>query len=525
MPTLKHKTRERNKEMTMTPLPRVTEPHEEETGAGSAISQVLAHVFRSVIIALAIYGGLDLVQSARADSIYLPSVVNAAPMAMTLQQQIDALEARLACISTSSSTTDLYVDGCNLHIRNGANSTKSKNSLGNVIIGYNEGTVPPMVRDGSHNIVMGVANDYQSYGGVVVGENNIISGAHSSVLAGTLNVSDGEMATVLGGSRHQASGRLSAILGGESHAARGAWSTLAGGSGGVVHADSLFSSAVGGFKSQVMTNTKHALVAGGAYNATAGEMSTTFGGSHHLAIGRLSTIVGGGSHRAVGAWATVAGGGGNNVYSGTRFSTVVGGQANSIITDTEYAVITGGSHNLVSGKWGLAGGGGAHEVIGMHGTAIGGHMNRVEGNLSAVIGGLENRAVGQGASVFGGHINHAGGLASGVYGGQHNVAIGEYTTVSGGGENTADGLGASVSGGLRNKAGRGKRPGCPNDPDFVSTIGYEVWVGGQHNVASTHASVGVGGKDNRVEHEYSVWLGLIGSCSTGSTGPGLVEGF
>ena len=100
-------------------------------------------------------------------------VVGLAPQAghaqLTLDQRVAALETKLHFLTTSG--TSMIISGANLFIRNGLGITNSVNGLGNLILGFNEprplnadGT-NPNVRTGSHNLVLGVRNNYRSYGG------------------------------------------------------------------------------------------------------------------------------------------------------------------------------------------------------------------------------------------------------------------------------------------------------------------------------------------------------------------------
>jgi hypothetical protein len=64
-----------------------------------------------------------------------------------------ALASKLGCVLRFSSAHDFVVDGCNLHVRNGAGRTDATNRYGNLIIGYNRNEVS--ARTGSHNLVLG----------------------------------------------------------------------------------------------------------------------------------------------------------------------------------------------------------------------------------------------------------------------------------------------------------------------------------------------------------------------------------
>lgn len=109
---------------------------------------------------------------------------------------------------------DLYINGANLHIRNGQNWTWGKeNGLGDLIIGYNEISKEiPVPRTGSHNLVIGAYHSYSSSATLVAGFQNTTSASSA----------------VLGGSQNEASGHSSSILGGYDNVAAGGWSTILG---------------------------------------------------------------------------------------------------------------------------------------------------------------------------------------------------------------------------------------------------------------------------------------------------------
>jgi len=87
--------------------------------------------------------------------------------------------------------------GANVHVRNGANATTTTNSLGNLVLGYNE-TAQGVARDGSHNLVSGQGNSFRSFGGLVFGTDNLISGQFATVLGGGQNKAIAPYSTVIG---------------------------------------------------------------------------------------------------------------------------------------------------------------------------------------------------------------------------------------------------------------------------------------------------------------------------------------
>lgn len=138
------------------------------------------------------------------------------------------LAKMLACVSPRSTGKDLIFEGCNIHIRNQQGETETHNGLGNLIIGYNEGK-DGLVRTGSHNLVVGSMHTYSSYGGIVAGDQNEISGPFAAVTGGSQNVASGNGSSIIGGRLNQAQGMYSSIVGGRGNIAKGRLSTILGG--------------------------------------------------------------------------------------------------------------------------------------------------------------------------------------------------------------------------------------------------------------------------------------------------------
>lgn len=103
----------------------------------------------------------------------------------------------------------------NVHVQSGANTTADSTSgLGNLIIGYNEAN-PAQVRTGSHNLVGGSQNSFSSYGGLVFGVANKITGTYSAVVSGVSNTASGTSSGILSGETTTASGISSGVVGGK----------------------------------------------------------------------------------------------------------------------------------------------------------------------------------------------------------------------------------------------------------------------------------------------------------------------
>ena len=184
---------------------------------------------------------------------------------------VDALEARLSAVEAqvpnclSEEAGDAVFTGCDVEVRNGLGRTDSTNGKGNLIVGYNENQVA-FNRDGSHNIVVGQDHGYSSFGGLVVGLQNTISGAYASVSGGFDNEASGFFSSVSGGSDNEASGLDSSVSGGESNTANGPQSSVSGG---------ILNTAEGDNSS----------VSGGTANLASGERSSVSGGDNNTASG------------------------------------------------------------------------------------------------------------------------------------------------------------------------------------------------------------------------------------------------
>ena len=163
---------------------------------------------------------------------------------VTLQSQINGVAADIPdCMTTASgagAVDDVIFTGCNVHVQNGQGSTASSNGVGNLIIGYNEDDVfinpghpayGPNARGGSHNVVIGPEHSYFSYGGLVAGYSNTVSGDYASVSGGADNTASGIMASISGGWYNTASDYYTSVSGGESNEASGTTASVSGGFG------------------------------------------------------------------------------------------------------------------------------------------------------------------------------------------------------------------------------------------------------------------------------------------------------
>jgi len=105
----------------------------------------------------------------------------------------------------------------NVQIVSGSGSTAgSVNGEGNLVIGYaeNAGNLP---RTGSHNLIIGSQSGWTSFGGILGGQSNLVTGKYATVF-GANNVASGAW-TFLAGQHNKASGSNSSVLGGNGNSA------------------------------------------------------------------------------------------------------------------------------------------------------------------------------------------------------------------------------------------------------------------------------------------------------------------
>jgi len=224
----------------------------------------------------------------------------AAFMQRLYNEKIAPIEALLAGVSRNGDT--LLFDGMNIQLVNGAGTTATTNSLGNLIIGYNADNGD--TRTGSHMLVVGDENSYTSYGGIIAGLNNATSGEWSSVTGGRDNTASGTWSSVTGGLNNTASGFYSLVSGGQDNEASGSRSSVSGGEDNT--ASDRYSSVSGG-----QDNTARnfwSSVSGGVGNTANGDWSSVSGGSDNSANGDGSSVSGGADNTASGNWSTVGGG-------------------------------------------------------------------------------------------------------------------------------------------------------------------------------------------------------------------------
>ena len=130
-------------------------------------------------------------------------------------------------LSVDELNNTVLISGANLQVVSGEGITDGPtNGTGNIIIGYDENTFDD--KSGSHNLVVGQGHTYSSYGGIVVGHNNSITGEFSSVSGGNFNSASGLASSVVAGSGNTAFGDYSSVSGGGFNSASGSNSSVLG---------------------------------------------------------------------------------------------------------------------------------------------------------------------------------------------------------------------------------------------------------------------------------------------------------
>src|SRR3984893_7719836 len=273
----------------------------------------------------------------------------------------------------------IQFSGVNVQILNGEGTTKTTNGEGNLVIGYNELRQGPQERTGSHNLVLGIENNYTRYGGIVGGEYNWISGAFASIISGRFSYAEGESGVVVSGLGNFAAGPKSAVLGGVSNAAFDV-ATVSGGKSNNAYSGSSVSGGNGN-----EANTGGAWVGGGLANKATGAWASVSGGERNTAKGESASVSGGNENTAEGSHGAWVGGGSKNTASGSS-SSVGGGNENK--AESAVSSISGGLLNVANGSWAWVGGGGKN---------LGGEAGSTE-YLTSVMGGYKNKSTGHHSS-------------------------------------------------------------------------------------------------------------------------------
>ncbi len=156
---------------------------------------------------------------------------------LLLEARLNALEEKLQFVTIETGPINglagphMIITGANIHIRDGSGTTAGPNSgLGNLVVGYNEPSspLPSGARGGTHNLIIGPQHTFTSFGGLVAGRSNTISGTYASVSGGRDNTASDSASSVSGGKGNEASGGFASVSGGLGRTAGGSYDWRAG---------------------------------------------------------------------------------------------------------------------------------------------------------------------------------------------------------------------------------------------------------------------------------------------------------
>jgi hypothetical protein len=237
--------------------------------------------------------------------------------------------------------------GVNVQIVSGSGSTAGPvNGEGNLIVGYAENP-NGFSQAGSHDLIVGSGNGWDSYGEIVGGKDNEATGKFAT-LVGLANKASGT-ASLAAGANNTAKGAESSVLGGHFNIARGD-----------------FGSVLGGCENLAGSGTPLS-------GSCLGDAQSVLGGFENTASGLESTVSGGAVGTASGVGASIAGGQGGFANGGN-------------------SSIAGGNHNNAGGSFTSILGGFENSTSGFNSSVSGGENNTASGNQSSVLGGSDNTA-------------------------------------------------------------------------------------------------------------------------------------
>jgi hypothetical protein len=167
----------------------------------------------------------------------------------------------------------IQFSGVNVQLVNGEGKTASINGEGNLVIGYDE-NLASHSQTGSHDLVLGEEQTFTSYGGILGGLENVLTGPFASVTGGCCSTASGAYSSVSGGDGNSASFNFASVSGGTSNKATGFAASVSGGKEGVA---SNSSASVSDGKGNLASGT-NAWVGGGLANTASGTSSAIFGG-------------------------------------------------------------------------------------------------------------------------------------------------------------------------------------------------------------------------------------------------------
>jgi hypothetical protein len=210
---------------------------------------------------------------------------------VNLWGRVDALERTLTHVTSvtgAGGLPEVRITGANLRLVNGLRGTATANGLGNLLVGYNEPRQGGNVETGSHNLVVGLGHNFSSFGGLVVGRQNEISGAFATVSGGFDNMASGASAAISGGIFNRASGESATVSGGFDNTASANATSVSGGRGNTARGEGATVNGGHGNTASGLT----AAIGGGQANTASGFISSVSGGRNQTARGDFDWVAG-----------------------------------------------------------------------------------------------------------------------------------------------------------------------------------------------------------------------------------------
>ncbi len=314
---------------------------------------------------------------------------------VALRAEVEALQSQLGDLAKLSSyvtieedaqgdNASIFFDRVNLYVRNGLGNTNQNNSYGNLFVGYQEvcegseiydtpgqnededricdpiRALSGTYRTGSHNIVVGRYHNWETHGGLLVGEGNEMYSPFGAAIGGRENKVTGLRAVVISGESGVARGLHSVVIGGEDNSCEGEESVV-----------------LGGQENSIQDSAEESVVLGGEKNTMKQDSSIILGGAINTSNGDRSVMVGGKNNEI-----DYSGGGDRD------YGVLWGGEDNTL--SGEYAVSLGGNGNNNNGSFALALGGSNNLVTARHGASVSGRGNKTHDRFSVTLGGAGN---------------------------------------------------------------------------------------------------------------------------------------
>jgi hypothetical protein len=202
---------------------------------------VLAVVFLTLVSNAGAEGPTKIcVPEAASKPVLSPNAKNECPTKSTTKYKTEALPgpAELEALNRILPHVD-YVEGgvggkptiqfsgVNVQIVNGEGKTESLNGEGNLVIGYDEST--GRTQTGSHNLILGEQQAFSSFGGLLAGYGNTVSGREATVSGGALNTASGFYTSITGGMHNIARVEAASVQGGSTNLAEARFASIFGG--------------------------------------------------------------------------------------------------------------------------------------------------------------------------------------------------------------------------------------------------------------------------------------------------------